>query len=187
MNITVYCGSNMGSNKKYRSSAIELAKWICKNDHSLLYGGGASGLMGVIADTVLENGGKVLGVRPEFLSDIEAAHSGVTQLIKVENMSERKKIMIENGDLYIALPGGLGTLEEVSEVLSWSMIGRISNPCIILNIDGFYEDLKSQFIKMADEGFLSEENNKKLVFIDSIEEMEEYLSGLYKSLSSKIV
>ncbi|MEG0250902.1 MAG: TIGR00730 family Rossman fold protein [Peptostreptococcus sp.] len=177
MNITVYCGSSMGNNELYRNSAVIVGTWIAKNNHTLVYGGGASGLMRLLADTVLENGGKVLGVRPDFLADLEPAHPGITQLIKVENMSERKKIMIENGDAYIALPGGLGTIEEISEVLSWAMIGRNSNPCIIFNSGGFYDDLKKQFEKMVDSGFLTKENERLILFSNSMEEIEDYIKN----------
>lgn len=177
MNITVYCGSNIGDKEVYEQSAVTVGSWIAEKNHTLVYGGGASGLMGVVADTVLENGAKVLGVRPNFLEEFEVTHPNITQLIKVENMSERKKIMIENGDAYIALPGGLGTIEEISEVLSWSMIGRNSKPCIIFNSDGFYDDLKKQFKKMLDSGFLTKENEKKILFSDSMDEIEKYIDG----------
>lgn len=181
MNITVYCGASMGNNDKYRKAAETVGNWIAEKGYTLVYGGGSTGLMGVIADTVLGQDGRVIGVRPDFLSKLEPTHSGLTEFIRVETMTERKKIMIENGDAYIALPGGLGTLEEISEVVSWSMIGRNSNPCVFFNLDGFYDDLKEQYDTMVSSGFLSDKYEGNVLFSESVEEIENFIN-LHKNL-----
>lgn len=182
MNITVYCGANMGNNKDYKEAAKSIGSWIAKKNYTLVYGGGSTGLMGVIADEVLNRGGRVIGIRPDFLSSLEAAHTGLTEFIRVETMTERKKIMIEKGDVYIALPGGFGTLEEIAEVISWSMIGKNDKACIFFNIDGVYNDLKNQFEKMIGEGFLSEKYKERVIFSQSIEEIESFIKD-YKILA----
>lgn len=183
MNITVYCGAALGNNEIYKKLAKDIGTWIAENKYSLVYGGSSTGLMGIVADTALEKSARVIGVRPEFLSSIEPSHTSLTELIKVETMSERKKIMFENGDAYIALPGGLGTLEEISEVISWAMIGKNNKPCIIYNLDGFYDDLKRQFEKMQARGFLSPKYREKILFTKSIEEMDTFIKT--KALPSR--
>lgn len=180
MNITVYCGANNGSKESYKEAGVELGMWIAKNHDSLIYGGGNLGLMGLIADTVLEHGGKVIGIIPEFLVERELAHQGLTQIKIVENMQVRKLEMIELGDCYIALPGGLGTLEEIAEVISWARLGQNSNPCIFYNSTGFYDKLKDFLIHMVEEDFLSREDFDKILFANNIEEMDAFIKT-YKS------
>ena len=114
MKITVFCGANNGGNEAYKENAIELGKWIADNNHTLVYGGGKVGLMGVIADTVLENNSEVIGIMPQFLVDREISHTGITEFIIVDDMSIRKDKLVDLGDVFVALPGGPGTLEEIS-------------------------------------------------------------------------
>lgn len=175
MKITVYCGSRLGKGEKYIDCAKEVGLWIAKNGHSLVYGGGKVGLMGTVANTVLENKGQVLGVIPTFLMKKEVFHDGLTETSVVETMSERKYRMIQEGDAFIALPGGLGTLEELAEVLSWARIGQNDKPCILYNLDGYYNPLKTLFATMADQGFLPEEDAEDIFFAQSIEEVEAYI------------
>ena len=118
MNIAVFCGASLGNDAIYKEKTIELGHWIAENNHRLIYGGGNVGLMGIIADTVLENAGEVIGVMPSFLVEREISHTGINELITVDDMDERKKYMIENSEAFIALPGGPGTLEEISQVIS---------------------------------------------------------------------
>ncbi|OOF69409.1 TIGR00730 family Rossman fold protein [Rodentibacter caecimuris] len=176
MNITVYCGASLGNEPVYQTSAVRLGKWIAEHHHKLVYGGGRVGLMGVIADTVLAFGGEVVGVMPSFLCERELAHIGLTELIIVDSMSERKKKMIELGDAYIALAGGPGTLEEISEVISWSRIGQNANPCILFNQNGYYDPLKMMFEQMVQSGFLTEEDYQKILFSDDLAEIDEFIS-----------
>ena len=119
MNIIVYCGASKGNQEEYENSAIQLGEWIAKNNHTLIFGGGNAGLMGTLANTVIHNNGKTIGVMPTFLQQRELAHDKLDELIIVESMSERKEIILEKGDVCIALPGGPGTLEEITEVVSW--------------------------------------------------------------------
>lgn len=175
MNITVYCGANLGGKKIYKEITSKLGKWIAENGHTLIYGGGKVGLMGVIADSVLTNKGKVIGVIPTFLIERELVHKQLSELIIVKTMTERKLKMIELGDCYIALPGGPGTLEEISEVISWARIGKNSNPCIFLNIDGYYNNLKKFYDEMVENEFLSLADRSKILFTPSYEDIDNFV------------
>ncbi len=175
MNITVYCGASDGNKEVYKAETLKFGQWIAKRGDTLVYGGGNVGLMGTIADSVLNNGGKVIGVMPKFLMEREIAHNNLTEIIIVDSMSERKLKMIELGDCYIALPGGPGTLEEISEVISWARLGKNSNPCIFLNIGGYYNSLKNYFDDMVANGFLSESDRSKVLFADSFEEIDKFI------------
>ena len=177
MNISVYCGASLGNNEIYVEAAKSLGKWIANNGHTLIYGGGKAGLMGVIADEVLLHNGEVIGIIPTFLADRELSHPNLTRLEIVNTMSERKNRMIDLGDCYIALPGGPGTLEEISEVISWARIGQHQNPCILLNIGGYYDKLRAFFEDMVDNGFLTKADKKAMFFTDSFNEIEEYING----------
>lgn len=153
MNISVYCGASLGNKDLYEEAARTLGKWIAENGHTLVYGGGKAGLMGLIADEVLLHNGKVIGIIPTFLMDRELSHPNLTRLEVVHSMSERKNKMIELGNCYIALPGGPGTLEEISEVISWARIGQHHNPCILFNVGGYYDKLKDFYNDMVTNGF----------------------------------
>ena len=181
MRITVFCGANNGKSESYIKNATELGEWIADNNHTLVYGGGKIGLMGVIADTVLENRGEVIGIMPQFLVDREISHTGITEFIIVDDMSVRKAKLIDLGDVFIALPGGPGTLEEISQVISWVRVGKKDAPCILMNVDGYYDFLEQYFDKMVEEGFLTIEDRKNTLFTDNIEEMERFIFN-YKDL-----
>jgi uncharacterized protein (TIGR00730 family) len=158
MNICVFCGSSIGFDSVYADSAKELGKLIAKQGHTLIYGGGNVGLMGIVADAVLTNGGKAIGVIPDFLMQREVGHYGLTQLEVVPSMHERKKRMADLSDAFIAMPGGWGTLDETAEILTWKQLGLIDQPVGILNINGFFDALLSQMKLMVREGFLKPEN-----------------------------
>ena len=181
MRITVFCGANNGKSELYKENAIELGKWIANKNHTLVYGGGKIGLMGVIADTVLENSGEVIGIMPQFLVDREISHTGITEFVIVDDMSERKTQLVDLGDAFIALPGGPGTLEEISQVISWVRVGKKDAPCILMNVNGYYDFLEQYFDKMVEDGFLTKEDRKRTLFTDSIDEMEEFTVN-YKNL-----
>ncbi len=142
--------------KSIKENVIIFAKELVKRDITLIYGGASVGIMGTVADTVLENGGKVVGVIPTLLEEREISHKNLTELYVVETMHQRKNKMIELADGFVALPGGFGTLEEFSEVFTWSQIGLHTKPCGILNINNFYDPLIAMINKMADEQFLYE-------------------------------
>ena len=171
MKITVFCGANNGKSESYIKNATELGEWIADNNYTLVYGGGKIGLMGVIADTVLENKGEVIGIMPQFLVDREITHTGITEFIIVDDMSVRKDKLVDLGDAFVALPGGPGTLEEISQVISWVRVGKKDAPCIIMNVNGYYDFLEQYFDKMVEEGFLTKKDRERTLFTDSIAEM----------------
>lgn len=175
MNITVYCGASMGNNERYIEAARELGEWIAANGHALVYGGGNIGLMGIIADTVLENGGEVIGVIPTFLLEAERGHSGLHTLEVVESMQVRKARMIELGDAFIAMPGGLGTLEEIAEVISQRRLNLIDSPCVFYNIDGYYDMMKPVFDKMVECEFLPEKDVTNICYAADVSELDAIL------------
>ncbi|SUC26197.1 LOG family protein yvdD [Providencia rustigianii] len=135
--VAVYCGSSLGSNEIYKNQAIEFAKEMVKRDITLVYGGASVGIMGIVADTVLSLGGKAIGVIPSLLEQREISHKNLSELYRVETMHERKSKMIELADAFVAMPGGYGTLEEYSEVFTWSQIGLHTKPCGLFNINNF--------------------------------------------------
>lgn len=140
-NICVYCGSSPGLNPAYARAATILGKTLAERDIGLVYGGAAVGIMGVVADAVLANGGKAIGVIPKALAVKEVAHEGLNELHVVESMHERKAMMADLSDGFIALPGGWGTLEEIFEILTWAQLGFHRKPCGLLNVEGYYDDL----------------------------------------------
>ena len=142
MNITVYLGANKGNNNKFADAAKELGSFIGKRGDTLVYGGSKAGLMGILADSVLANNGQVIGVEPQMFIDREVQHDTITKLIVTRDLPERKAKMIELGDAFIAFPGGTGTLDEITEIMSFVSLGLIDVPCILYNLDGYYDGLK---------------------------------------------
>lgn len=169
--VTVFCGSSFGTDENYKSKATLLGQTLAKQNIELVYGGANVGLMGAIADGVLSNGGKVIGVLPNFLKSKEIEHQFLTELILVETMHERKTKMNELCDGVIALPGGFGTLEELFEMLTWAQLGLHKKPIGILNVNGFYDSLNVFIQTMVDQGFLKEINQKMLLVSDDIEDL----------------
>lgn len=164
--VAVFCGSRMGASKSYREGAIALGKELASRGIALVYGGASVGIMGVIADTVLAEGGQVIGVIPEVLMDREIAHPDLTELIVVSSMHERKAKMTELADGFISMPGGAGTLEEFFEIYTWAQIGIHQKPNGLLNINGFYEPLVSMFDHMVKEQFV-EEKHRSMVLVEA--------------------
>lgn len=165
----------------YEFEAKALGKWIGENGHKLVYGGSKIGLMGVLADSVLEHGGEVIGVETAFFLEQKMQHDNLTELIVTESMAERREKMIELGDAFIAFPGGTGTLEEISDVISQKKQGRTEKPAAILNIEGFYDPLKAMLKKMVEEGFLNERDLRKVVFSKNVESAAWHLEHSVKS------
>ena len=143
MNITVYCGSSKGDNPAFETAARELGDWIASAGHSLVYGGSAIGLMGIVAGAALEGGAHVTGVEPRFFLESSIPQHDLPTLIPTDTMSERKAKMIQLGDAFVALPGGIGTLEEITEIMSRIRLRLTTAPCIFLNIDGFYDTFQT--------------------------------------------
>ena len=154
-NICVFCGSQNGTDLRYRQAAIELGGLLAQRGHGLVYGGGHVGLMGIIADAVLEAGGSVTGVIPRPMTERELAHETVTKLYVVSSMHERKALMASLSDAFIALPGGYGTLEELFEVIAWAQLGIHRKPIGLLNVAGYFDALLSLVDHMIGEGFIT--------------------------------
>lgn len=169
MNLCVFCGSSMGHLPVYKQASQLLGETLGKAHHHLIYGGGNIGLMGTVADAVLQSGGKVTGVIPEFLLKREVGHHGLTQLEVVVSMHERKKRMADLSDAFLAMPGGWGTLDELAEILTWKQLGLIHQPVGLLNVNHFFDPLLAQMHTMADNGFLRKEQLDHLIVDDSPE------------------
>lgn len=175
-NICVYLGANTGARPDYTEAAVALGQSLARENVGLVYGGGSIGLMGILARTVLESGGDVTGIIPAFLRDREVMLREVDDLIVTADMHERKRIMFERSDAFVALPGGIGTLEEVVEMMTWAQLDRHVKPVMIVNLNGFWNPLIAQFKTMAEEGFLHKSflgNHVDLpvMFVDTIEEV----------------
>lgn len=162
--ICVFCGSSTGNQPQYIEATKLLGRALAEKKIKMVYGGGRVGLMGVAADSVLQNGGEVVGVFPRFLDQKERAHPGLTELILCETMHERKTAMFERAEGFIALPGGFGTLEEIVEVLTWQQLGLHRFPVAFLNIDGFYDHLRQLFSQMEATQFLKPEHKSMALF-----------------------
>jgi uncharacterized protein (TIGR00730 family) len=164
--ICVFCGSNAGSRTEYAEAAKTLAAILVERKLGIVYGGGKVGLMGVLADAVLEHGGEVIGVIPQSLLDKEVGHGGVTELIVVETMHERKARMNDLSDAFVALPGGFGTLDEFFEVLTWAQLGLHRKPCALFNVAGYYDCMLAMLDHAVKERFLRPEH-RALVIADT--------------------
>lgn len=189
--ICVYSGSNLGLRSEYKESAKLLGKILAENKIELVYGGSRIGLMGEISNEVLRNNGKVIGVMPKGLFSGEMVHENLTKLIEVENMHERKQTMAELSDGFIALPGGLGTFEELFEVLSWAQLGIHKKPIGILNISNFFDPLLHMIKNACTEGFMNESNIKLISVSDNpselIKQMKNYVPPLMENKWRELV
>ena len=167
--IAVFCGSRMGGNLLFQQHAIELGQWMAANDITLVYGGGGSGIMGAIADSVMDNGGKVIGVIPEALMKWEVGHQNITQLHTVADMHVRKKMMYDLCDAAIVLPGGNGTLDEIFEIITWNSLDIHAKKIILLNTAGYYNHLLTHLEYSQQQGFLHGDWKEKLTVVDTPE------------------
>ena len=180
MNITVYLGAFEGKDPKLAEAVRELGTWIGESGNLLVYGGSKSGLMGLLAESALNAGGQVTGVEPQFFIDEGFQYEELTELIVTKDMTERKNKMIELGDAFIAFPGGTGTLEEISEVMSRISLKQLNAPCILYNLNGYYDGLKSLLAHMIDMGLSSEERQKGIYFADNLKQIKDILrAGKY--------
>jgi uncharacterized protein (TIGR00730 family) len=164
---------------------VRLAQFLAKAHIQIVYGGGNVGLMGIIADAALAEGGRVLGIIPESLEKLEVAHRGLTELRIVRSMHERKLMMAEHSEAFIALPGGIGTAEEIFEVFTWSQLGIHLKPCGILNVGGFYDGFIQQIHRMVSDGFLRTEQAEQLIIDDDIERLLKRLMTLQPRVHQK--
>lgn len=173
--IAVFCGSNNGLDPSYTKSCLELARILVDNRIGMVFGGGNVGLMGILADEMLQLGGEVTGVIPQKLVDIEVAHRGCTHLHIVSGMHERKAMMADLSDAFVALPGGIGTLEELFEVYTWLQLGYHDKPVGVLNVNGFYDQLIGFLKQLVGQGFLKEYQFGRLQVFNTLEELTEVL------------
>lgn len=176
MNITVYLGANPGNDPSLQEAVNALGQWIGQSGNDLVYGGSRAGLMGAIADSVLVAGGKATGVEPGFFLEAELQHDGLTELIVTETMAERKAKMIELGDAFIAFPGGTGTLEEIAEIMSLIALGHLHAPCILYNLNGYYDGLRQLLDRMIEKGLSSEKRQQGIYFVNTLEEIKALLA-----------
>ena len=185
--LTVFCASSPGFRPEYVEAAQAVGRFLAERDITLVYGGGNVGLMGAMADAALAAGGKVVGIIPQFLLDLEVGHRGITELIVVESMHERKLRMAELGEGFLALPGGFGTLEELVEILTWSQLVLHRKPVGVLNVAGYYDALRQFFGHMVDEGLLKQENRDLAIFDDDLNRLYEKMSSFEHSITTKWV
>ena len=176
MNITVYLGALKGNDESLEKAVKELGTFIGTSGNTLIYGGSKSGLMGLIAESTLSSGGKAIGVEPQFFIDKELQYDGLTQLIITGDMSERKTKMIELGDAFIAFPGGTGTLEEISEVMSKVSLKQLNAPCILYNLNGYYDSLKNLLNNMIKMGLSTKERQEGIFFANNLGEIQKVLN-----------
>ncbi len=173
----VFCGARRYMAPVYRDAARELGRLLAERGIRLVYGGGNVGMMGYVAEAALQGGGIVFGVMPKRLVEMEIAHHGITELRIVDTMHERKQIMMNESDAFLALPGGVGTMEEIFEVISWGRIGYHRKRCGFLDIHGFYDDLKRQFDRMVTDEFLSADDRAQVAFLTTPAACIDHLLG----------
>ena len=171
MNITVYLGANEGKDATLKMAVRELGTWIGESGNRLIYGGSKSGLMGELAESVLQAGGEVIGVEPQFFIDMEYQYDEITELIVTKDMTERKTKMIELGDVFIAFPGGTGTLEEIAEVMSKVSLKHLTAPCILYNLNDYYDGLQTLLRHMTEMGLSSPERQEGIYFAKDLSEI----------------
>ncbi len=179
MNITVYCGAHIGKDPEFAVRAAELGTWMGQNGHRLVYGAGNAGMMGTLADAALAAGGEVLGVSPEFFLIGERLHESLTELRLTKNLSDRRQIMIEEGDAFIALPGGTGTVDEITEVMSLMRLGRlgeVKRPVMLYNINGYYDDFFRFLDRVLEEEYFGPDDRAAILDVRCIGDIEKALS-----------
>lgn len=185
MNITVYLGASEGNDPMLKKAVCELGSWIGESGHSLVYGGSKTGLMGFLAESVLNAGGDVIGVEPQFFIDEGFQYDGLTELIVTKDMAERKTKMIELGDAFIAFPGGTGTLEEITEVMSKVSLGHLNAPCILYNLNGYYNPLRALLENMIKKELSTKRRQKDFYFAGSLEEIQDIIGNLTSQAATR--
>lgn len=169
--ICIFCGAHAGNNERFREIASQTSRALVEAGYGIVYGGGRVGLMGTVADAALEAGGEVIGVIPEALASAEVAHHGVTQLHVVQTMHERKALMVDLSDGFVALPGGFGTMDEFHEILTWRQLGIHNKPIVLVNIDGYYNDLVRLYDRMERDGFVRPATRALFVVVSNAEQL----------------
>jgi uncharacterized protein (TIGR00730 family) len=185
--LAVYCGSSMGTDPAFAETARALGQEMAARGIGLVYGGGRLGLMGVVADAVLEAGGEVHGVIPQALVNLEVAHRGLTELHLVNTMHERKALMTDLTDAFVAIPGGIGTLDELFEAWSWNALGYHAKPFALLNVNGFWDGMIAFLDHVRDSGFMSPARRGQLLIAEEIGEVIDRLDAAIGATEAKMV
>ena len=172
--LCVFCGASTGNNPKFMEMGYQLGKLMAEKNIGLVYGGATVGVMGALANGVLDHGGGAIGVMPEHLINYEIAHDNLTEFIKVPDMHTRKKTMYEKSDYFLTLPGGMGTLDEMFEILTWAQLKLHHKPCYIFNYEGFYDSLLEHLKTIHREGFMKKENLELLTEVNTLEEIANF-------------
>lgn len=174
MNITVYCGAAEGQDPEFIARARELGAWMAAKGHTLIYGAGNSGMMGAVSDALIEGGGEAIGVTPRFFILAEETRDDLTEVVISDDMSTRRNWMIENGDAYIALPGGMGTLDEITEVMTYKrlgLLGKVNKPVMIYNVNGYYDRFFSFLDDMRDQSFCRQLDRDNVIEVKCLEDI----------------
>jgi uncharacterized protein (TIGR00730 family) len=169
--VCVYCGSSANVSEIYRLAATRLGVLLAENGLKLVYGGGKSGLMGLVAEGVLKGGGEAYGVIPHHIANREISHTGLTELHLVDTMHERKQMMVDLADAFVILPGGLGTLDEFFEIMTWRQLALHDKPIVVVNIEGYWSPLLTLIDRLIDQGFARESDRQMLQVVDSVEDV----------------
>ncbi len=169
--VCVYCGSSGKGRDSHREAAVQLGRILADAGIRLVYGGGQVGLMGLLADSAVDSGGTVIGIIPHFLDELEVGNTRCTDLIRTPNMHERKSRMAELSDAFVILPGGLGTLDETFEILTWRQLGLHDKPIVVVDVDGYWAPLRAMVNHMADEQYTARQHLDLLTFVDSVEDV----------------
>ena len=176
--VALYCGSRAGNKPVYLEKAIHLSQGLAEHGFGLVYGGASIGLMGQVADAMIQHGGEAVGMIPEFMLDYEIAHNQLTELHVVTSMHQRKAMMAERACAFVALPGGLGTFEEILEIATWGQLNQHQKPMMLYNVNGFYDALIAQLDRAVEDGFLPPQHRAKLIICEHEEEIYTTLTNL---------
>ncbi|MFV5502032.1 TIGR00730 family Rossman fold protein [Acinetobacter sp. 226] len=176
--VALYCGSRAGNKPIYLEKALQISQGLAEHGFGLVYGGASIGLMGQVADAMIQHGGEVVGVIPEFMLDYEIAHNQLTELHVVTSMHQRKAMMAERACSFVALPGGLGTFEEILEIATWGQLNQHQKPMMLYNVNGFYDALIAQLDRAVEDGFLPPQHRAKLIICEHEEEIYTTLTNL---------
>ena len=174
MNITVYCGAAEGQDPEFIARARELGSWMAAKGHTLIYGAGNSGMMGAVSDALIEGGGAAIGVTPRFFILAEETRDDLTEVVISDDMSTRRNWMIDNGDAYIALPGGMGTLDEITEVMTYKrlgLLGKVNKPVMVYNVNGYYDRFFSFLDDMRDQSFCRQLDRDNVIEVKCLEDI----------------
>lgn len=176
-NVCVYCGSSSKVDDAFKQAAVDLGKYIAEQKWGVVYGGGRVGLMGLVADSALEKGGKVIGIIPEHIQGREVEHTDLTELHVVDTMHVRKQMMVDRSEAFVILPGGIGTLDEFFELITWKQLGLHDKPIVIVNVNGYWTKLIEAVENIANEGFMRQEDLKMYHVVDKVEDVVETLKN----------